>query len=51
MRTKFYDNLISSGTKIEQEKFINDGRFYDNLISSGTKIKGWNVKSCCRVLR
>ena len=36
--TKFYDNLISSGTKI---LCIHNHRlylFYDNLISSGTKI-------------
>ena len=35
---KFYDNLISSGTKIA---FLIHGKavmFYDNLISSGTKI-------------
>ena len=34
----FYDNLISSGTKIQLVSVFCEVRFYDNLISSGTKI-------------
>ena len=34
----FYDNLISSGTKIHFHSPVLQGMFYDNLISSGTKI-------------
>ena len=34
----FYDNLISSGTKIINLKHLSLLMFYDNLISSGTKI-------------
>ena len=34
----FYDNLISSGTKMNTLSASIDLMFYDNLISSGTKI-------------
>ena len=35
---KFYDNLISSGTKIIPIARVLEAVFYDNLISSGTKM-------------
>ena len=38
MMITFYDNLISSGTKINPNKKERLITFYDNLISSGTKI-------------
>ena len=37
--TEFYDNLISSGTKIIRKEILICIKFYDNLISSGTKIQ------------
>ena len=40
MYVTFYDNLISSGTKIEVPDCAENFLFYDNLISSGTKIRG-----------
>ena len=36
---EFYDNLISSGTKIMAIAIVSCASFYDNLISSGTKIR------------
>ena len=36
--TMFYDNSISSGTKINGIRFWKAAKFYDNSISSGTKI-------------
>ena len=36
---KFYDNLILSGTKIQNKEKIVLCMFYDNLILSGTKIQ------------
>ena len=38
-KDKFYDNLISSGTKINKYNYGMIEEFYDNLISSGTKIE------------
>ena len=38
IQSKFYDNLILSGTKIECMEESEAGQFYDNLILSGTKI-------------
>ena len=35
---EFYDNLISSGTKIKFRVILIAKWFYDNLISSGTKM-------------
>ena len=37
---QFYDNLILSGTKIDNTRVFKYGPFYDNLILSGTKILG-----------
>ena len=39
-RLTFYDNLISSGTKLAEVTDSIGFVFYDNLISSGTKIPG-----------
>ena len=42
----FYDNLISSGTKIKSAYDEGIIWFYDNLISSGTKISGYVFPTC-----
>ena len=44
MMITFYDNLISSGTKISTISLISQMRFYDNLISSGTKITSTTIE-------
>ena len=47
----FYDNLISSGTKISDIETINSNVFYDNLISSGTKMLITKMNEVTEVLR
>ncbi len=35
---KFYDNSISTGTKIDCQYWETETKFYDNSISTGTKM-------------